>query len=101
MDQELSSAQCVVRHVANIKGRVRLMTPDTTSMHYLHFGRIHLDAGDEAIHFETEDQETGLLCLKGRAMIHTDDQPYILGRYDALYVPRDTKLSVQALANGC
>ena len=60
-----------------------------------------MDAGDAPIRFDTNQLETGLVCLKGSATIKADGQPFSLGRYDSLYVPREASIEVVAGRNGC
>ncbi len=66
----------------------------------MHYGRIILDA-NQPLAFQTEDRETGLVCLNGSAGVAVDDQPYQLGKYDALYAPRGSAIAVQAGDSGC
>jgi len=84
---------CVVRDTGAKRGRHISVTPETTSARHLHFGRIVLEAPEE-IEFSTNDRETALLCLKGNARIVVDASPFELGQYDALYVPRDSNVSI-------
>jgi 5-deoxy-glucuronate isomerase len=68
----------------------------------LHYGRIKLDAGDAPLNFNNEDHETGLICLNGAASVSTAGQTFNLSRYDALYIPRDSAIEVQAEGDdGC
>ena len=85
---------CVVRDTGARRGRHITVTPETTSARHLHFGRIVLDASDAPVTFSTGERETGFICLKGTATIEVDGTPYELGRYDALYVPRDSDVVV-------
>ena len=82
---------CVVRDTGAHRGRRISITPDNTAARHLHFGRIVLEG--ESVEFSTGELETGLLCLKGTANVVVD-QPVQLNRYDALYVPRDSKVKV-------
>ena len=70
-------------------------------MRFLHYGRIVLDAGAEPVQFQTGEMETGLIALRGGATVRADGQDYTLGRYDALYVPRDSAVRVTPSADGC
>jgi hypothetical protein len=53
------------------------------------------------VKFETKDKETGLICLKGSATVRAGDQSITLGRFDSLYVPRETAIEVTAGSGGC
>ena len=97
----LAPGSCVVRDTAARKGRTRSVVPGTTPMQFLHYGRIVLDADSEPVKFQTGDMEAGLIALRGAATVHADGQDYALGRYDALYVPRDSFVRVTPSADGC
>jgi 5-deoxy-glucuronate isomerase len=98
--ETLAPVTCVVRNTAANKGRTHAVTPGQ-AMQYLHYGRIILDAGDAPVRFETRDRETSLVCLRGSATVVTGDTRATLGRYDAIYVPRDSAVEVTASAEGC
>lgn len=97
----ISSTSCVVRDTASGRGRTLAVAPETTPMRHLHYGRIILAAGDAPVRFDTGDRETGLVCLRGTARVAVDDAAHVLGRYDALYVPRDSTIAVEAGRDGC
>ena len=97
----LAADSCVVRDTAARKGRTRSVAPGATPMRFLHYGRIVLDPGAEPVQFQTGEMETGLIALGGSATVRADGQDYTLGRYDALYVPRDATVRVTALDGGC
>lgn len=90
----IDPATCVVRDTGGRRGRHISVTPDTTAARHLHFGRIVLD---EPLTFATEDRETALICLRGAATINDHD----LGRYDAIYLPRDTDVTITPGPEGC
>ncbi|HVE70097.1 MAG TPA: 5-deoxy-glucuronate isomerase [Thermoanaerobaculia bacterium] len=79
---------CVVRDTASHKGRRISVKPGDTAARHLHCGRIVLDG--DSVTFNTENRETGFICLKGQATING----YELTQYDALYLPRDTEVTV-------
>src|SRR5205085_3354570 len=106
----IDAATCVVRNTGSRRGRHVSVTPATTAARHLHFGRIVLDAGEE-VSFSTEDRETALICLGGAANVSAgfsrpgdgpaEAGPYMLTRYDALYLTRDTQLTLRGGADGC
>jgi 5-deoxy-glucuronate isomerase len=100
-DDSLTLERCVVRNTAARHGRTRAVAPGRTSARYLHYGRIILDAGETALSFSTGDHETGFIALKGSATIVADGRSFDLGRYDALYVPRDCGVEVRPGPGGC
>jgi 5-deoxy-glucuronate isomerase len=69
-------------------------------MRHLQYGRIILEAGAAPVSFDTADRETGLVCLRGSATVTTGDTRVTLGRYDAIYVPRDSHVDVAAGPEG-
>jgi 5-deoxy-glucuronate isomerase len=91
---------CIVRDTAGTHGRSRSIAPGTTSMRQLCYGRIVLDAG-ERLEVDVHEFETGLICLKGQASVSTGGKTFSMAPYDALYVPRDSKIDVTAAAGGC
>jgi 5-deoxy-glucuronate isomerase len=99
--QELAKNTCIVRNTAGHKGRTLAVEPGDTASRYLHYGRIVLDGSDGAIRFDTNQLETGLVCLNGSATVHVGPDAFTLGRYDSLYVPRGSSIEVTAGAGGC
>jgi 5-deoxy-glucuronate isomerase len=97
----IDAKRCVVRDTGARRGRHIAVAPGKTAARHLHFGRIVLGAGDPALEFSTEDRETALICLKGRAGVDAEGRRHDLGRYDALYLPRDSRVTVRPSAEGC
>jgi 5-deoxy-glucuronate isomerase len=98
--QQLAKDTCIVRNTAGHKGRNIAVQPGAASRH-LHYGRIVLDAGDAPIRFDTNQLETGLVCLRGSATVRVNNETFALGRYDSLYVPRDASIEVAPGTDGC
>jgi 5-deoxy-glucuronate isomerase len=99
--QLISSGTCIVRDTASRKGRTVAVAPGSTAARHLHYGRIILEAGDAPARFETKGLETGLVCLRGSARVVVDGQSFTSGRFDSLYVPRDSSIEVTPGADGC
>ena len=100
--QEISPETCFVPATHKGKGRRTAVEPGKTAARYLYYGRITLDAGDEAVAFDNKDHETGFVCLNGEAEVSVAVETYELGRYDALYIPRDSRIEVRAKGDkGC
>ncbi len=102
----IQAKTCVVRDTAAKRGRHISVTPATTAARHLHFGRIVLEATDAPASFSTGERETGFICLKGSGTITVATSPgkpekHELGRYDALYAPRDAEVTVAPSAEGC
>jgi len=105
MDQEvvqnpITPETCFVPKTHEGRGRRTAVAPGATAARYLHYGRITLAAGDAPISFNSEDHEIGLICLHGKATVKTEGQTFDLDRYDAVYVPRDSEIEVNA-PEGC
>lgn len=97
----LTLESCVVRDTASKKGRTRTLSPEKTSAKHLHYGRIILDAGDAPLSIDTGVHETGFIVLGGSATITTGGKTFEMGRYDALYTPRDGVVDVRPGRDGC
>ena len=99
--QTIAPGTCLIRNTAARKGRTQSVKPGSSASRHLHYGRIILDGGDAPTEFTTSALETGLICLNGAATIAVEGGSYALGRYDALYVPRDSTVNVTPGASGC
>ena len=91
---------CFVPRTHEGKGRRTAVAPGSTAARYLHYGRITLDAEDASVKFSSNDQEIGLICLNGKATVRAEGETFELDRYDALYVPRDSKIEVESSGPG-
>jgi 5-deoxy-glucuronate isomerase len=93
---------CVVRNTASRKGRTRSVAPGaTTAARHLHYGRIILEAGDPVVRVEPGSHETGLVCLKGHAIVSVGALRFEMTPYDSIYIPHETSFDVAAAAGGC
>jgi 5-deoxy-glucuronate isomerase len=100
--EKITPETCFVPATDLGKGRRIAVAPGSTAARYLHYGRITLEADDAPLSFENHEQETGLICLKGKATVASEGQAFKLEQYDALYVPRDSQIEVRAAApEGC
>lgn len=99
--QPLTPTTCIVRDTAAKKGRTQAIAPGgQAASRHLHYGRVILDAGGTE-RIDTGDKETGLVCLGGQAQVSVDGTSHALGRYDALYAPRDARIDITAGPAGC
>lgn len=97
--ENISRETCVIKATHTEKGRNISVTPRNTATRHLHYGRIRLDADDAPFAFETATHETGLICLNGAARVSTGENVFNLNRYDALYVPRDSRVEISTETN--
>jgi 5-deoxy-glucuronate isomerase len=98
--QQISKETCIVRNTGGHKGRHVSIVPGSTASRYLHYGRIVLEPG-ASLRFDTGERETGLVCLKGTATVRADRDSFTLGKFDALYVPRDVSIEIAPGTDGC
>ena len=76
------------------KGRHISITPENSAMKHLVYGRIILDRETPRAAFSTGKLETGLICLSGECTIKAAGETQQIGRYDSIYIPRDTDVEV-------
>ncbi len=98
--EPIDKRTCVVKETHKAKGRTISVEPGKTASRNLHYGRIRIDAGEPAIEFDNGTHETGLIGLGGTAKITVGESGFTLGRYDAIYVPRDSRIVIEA-ESGC
>jgi 5-deoxy-glucuronate isomerase len=101
--EAISAERCVVRNTGRRSGRTISVAPGRTASRHLHYGRIILDRATAPLRFDTNELETGFVCLKGAAAITVEGRTVDLHRYDALYVPRDSSVEVEraSASDGC
>ncbi len=100
--EAITPQTCIVRDTASRKGRTHAIVPGKTgAARHLHYGRVILDAGDPPVRVDTNDRETAFICLRGEARATVDGRGHVLERYDALYVPRDSSVTIAPGSSGC
>lgn len=75
-------------------GRRVSISPANSAMRHLAYGRVILNPGRPIESFSTGDRETGLICLSGEATVTVDNKDVVLGRRDAVYIPRDSSVKI-------
>lgn len=88
------SKELIFRNIAKNKGRNISITPQTAGVEYLSVGRIILDSEIPTVSFKTNGTETVLFCFNGEAEVSIFSETYTLGKFDGIYIPRDSKISV-------
>jgi 5-deoxy-glucuronate isomerase len=76
-------------------GRHVAVTPDNSTMRHLAYGRIILGDSKRSEVFDTGERETGLIVLSGEGEVAVDKESFRLGRFDSIYIPRDSKVSLK------
>jgi 5-deoxy-glucuronate isomerase len=76
------------------QGRRRIVHQYNTGLEYLRYGRIILGQDGGKLEVESQDEELGIVCLAGQGAVEADGQRFQLGKYDALYLPRESRCSV-------
>jgi 5-deoxy-glucuronate isomerase len=82
------------RHI----GRRVCVTPDNSASRHLCYGRIVLNADVPSVSFLNGNQETGLICLSGQGVVKAGNESFTLSRYDSLYIPRDSAITISTSA---
>jgi 5-deoxy-glucuronate isomerase len=99
VSEEGVAGKMVFRRTNEHSGRHISITPENSSMRHLAYGRIVLNSGRTTESFTTGDRETGLICLSGRPVVTVDQKEIEMGQYDAVYVPRDSTVSITTNSN--
>ena len=93
--QSAQAAEKMVFRKTNAhSGRQVAVTPANSTMRHLSYGRIILNSYEPHVSFSNGEQETGLICLSGNGVVKTAGNEFELGRFDAIYVPRDSAIEV-------
>jgi len=80
-------------------GRHVFVTPGNSAAQHLAYGRILLNDSKPFDLFSTDDRETGLICLSGQATVTVGAKEISLGRFDAIYIPRDSSVKIATVSN--
>src|SRR5689334_13310896 len=94
-----ASEKMIFRKTNSEAGRHLAVTPANSTMKHLCYGRIILNVAKPCVSFSNGDHETGLICLAGQATVKTGGKEIALGRYDALYIPRDSSIEVSTTSS--
>jgi|SRR5579884_3210892 5-deoxy-glucuronate isomerase len=89
-----TTEKMVFRKTNQHVGRRIYVTPSNSTNRHLSYGRIILNASTPAVSFNNGVQETGLVCLSGRATVKTRGQQFNLEQYDSIYIPRASQIEV-------
>jgi 5-deoxy-glucuronate isomerase len=84
----------VFRKTDTHAGRQISVTPQNSTNKHLSYGRIRLNRGHSSVSFANGREETGFLVVAGEAVVEAGGQEFRIGQHDALYIPRDSQISV-------
>jgi len=85
----------IFRNTKDHTGRHIAVTPENSLTKHLAYGRIILNSTKSKESFATGDRETGLICLSGEATVAVDGEKVKLGQFDAIYIPRDSSVTIE------
>src|SRR5690349_9178598 len=91
---QASADRMVFRKTDAQVGRHISVTPQNSTNQHLSYGRIRLNAQAPSVSFANGREETGFLVLAGEAVVNTGGREIRMGKYDALYIPRDSQITV-------
>ena len=84
------------RGTQRVQGRRRIIHQYNTGLELLRYGRIVLEKGGSIIDVNSQDEEIGFVCLNGNGTIQVDGKTYALSKYDALYLPRESRCTISS-----
>lgn len=84
----------VFRKTNDHLGRYISVTPANSLNQHLSYGRIILDSSEPRVSFTNGEQETGLICLSGSAMVRVGAVSFDFVQYDSVYIPRGSQVEV-------
>jgi 5-deoxy-glucuronate isomerase len=78
------------RGTHRVEGRKRIIHQYNTGLEFLRYGRVVFGDKGGSSDVDSQDEEIGFVCLKGSGNIKVEGKTFPLGKYDALYVPRES-----------
>jgi 5-deoxy-glucuronate isomerase len=94
MQAQAAQEKMIFRKTDACSGRHISVTPSNSTNRHLSYGRIRLDASAAPVTFANGGEETGFLALQGEATVQAAGKEFQLSQYDALYIPRDSQITV-------
>jgi len=82
------------RGTHRVQGRSRIIHQYNTGLEFLRYGRIIMGKGGGRLDVDSQDEEIGLICLGGNGTVEVGGEKYTMGKYDALYLPRESRFAV-------
>jgi 5-deoxy-glucuronate isomerase len=94
-DAPAAADRLLFRNTNQHTGRRLAVTPQNSAMRHLAYGRIILDASKLSETFNTQDRETGLICLSGEARVTAGGEEFTIASFDSVYIPRDSRVDLR------
>jgi 5-deoxy-glucuronate isomerase len=94
-EKSLPIEKMVFRKTNSHAGRAICVTPSNSTNRHLSYARMRLGSAVPSLSFNTEDRETGIICLSGEAAATSHDRSFRLQQFDALYIPRDSVVDLR------
>ncbi len=94
-DAREAADKLLFRNTNEHTGRRLAVTPQNSAMRHLAYGRIILNSSKPSETFNTENRETGLICLSGEVQVAAASEDITMGRFDSVYIPRDTPVNLR------
>jgi 5-deoxy-glucuronate isomerase len=91
---QASLEKMIFRKTNRQTGRHVAVTPENSAMRHLSYARIILNSSKPSVSFSNGDRETGLLCLSGNAVVKAAGKECEIGKFDAIYIPRDSSIEI-------
>jgi len=91
---DVAMEKMVFRKTNGQTGRRLAVTPENSTMRHLSYGRVILNSSKPSVTFSNCDRETGLLCLSGNATVKVGGKGFEIGKFDAIYIPRDSSIEI-------
>ncbi len=96
MDTEAALDKMIFRKTQAATGRHISVSPANSPMRHLAYGRIILNSSQRGAAFSTGERETALIGLSGEAKVNVGSEEFTMRPHDALYIPRDSDVTVAA-----
>ena len=94
-DTGVTPEKLLFRNTNGHIGRHVAVTPENSTMRHLAYGRIILGDAKRSEVFNTGERETGLIVLSGKGDVAVGRENFSLGRFDSIYIPRDSEVSLK------
>jgi 5-deoxy-glucuronate isomerase len=92
--QQVATERMIFRQTNAHVGRKLCVSPDNSTMRHLSYSRILLNSSQPQVKFSNGEKETGLICLNGEAEVTVDGTANSIGRFDAVYIPRNSTVQI-------